>query len=211
MPLPRAADDARRPARRRRLAGASYGGAIGALALSMLTSCSGEPAAEPTPTSTASASPTADPTPTPTTTPEPERPAAMDDPGVDGAVAAATYFLSLYPYVYNTGDLTAWKALSHPECVFCASVVTNVEAMHAKGNHQEGTDTTVSSARAQEIEPGALYAVDMTVSQGPAVELDRNGAVVEEDPSTTESVMHVAVQRAGSVWVIRECEVESVA
>ncbi|MGW6130418.1 DUF6318 family protein [Cellulomonas sp. NPDC055163] len=188
---------------------AAVGGVVVLAAL--LTACTGEPAAEPSPTRPATARPAASPTPTPTTTPEPERPAAMDDPGVDGAVAAATYFLSLYPYVYNTGDLTAWKALSHPECVFCASVMTGVEEMHSTGNHQDGTETTVSDARAQEIEPGVLYAVDLSLLQGPAVELDKDGAVVEEDPSTTESVVHVAVQRAGGAWLIRECEVETVA
>ncbi|MFS0701529.1 DUF6318 family protein [Cellulomonas sp. 179-A 4D5 NHS] len=177
----------------------------------LLTACTGEPAAEPTPTRSVSATAPVEPSPTPTTTREPERPAAMEDPGVDGAAAAATYFLSLYPYVYNTGDLTAWKALSHPECVFCASVVSGVGEMQAAGRHQEGTDTTVSNTHAQEVEPGVLYAIELTVLQGPAVELDRNGTVVEEDLSTTESVVHVAVQRAGSAWVIRECEVESVA
>ena len=54
---------------------------------------------------------------------KPERPAALDEPpSVEGAVAVAEYFLLLYPYVYATGDLADWNALSHPECIFCASV-----------------------------------------------------------------------------------------
>ena len=77
--------------------------------------------------------------------PGPDRPAAMDEVSTDGAIAAATYFLQLYPYAYNTGDLTEWKALSHPECMFCASVVDNVTAMHEQGHRSEGARSPFSS------------------------------------------------------------------
>ena len=208
MPSPRAADDARLPARHlrgfRRAHAALVGGAV-VLAAS-LTACTGEPAGGPTPTRTASARPTAEPTPTPTTTPEPERPAAMDDPGVYGAVAAATYFLSLYPYVYNTGDLTAWKALSHPECVFCASVVTNVEEMHAKGHRQDGPTVTVEKAAGREVDPGVFFAVDVEMVQGASKELDATGKVVDEVLDPTNIRVSVAVVREGEHWIIRGSE-----
>ena len=207
MPSPRAADDARRSARRRhryRPARAAVGAVVVLAAL--LTGCTGEPTAEPSPTRTATASPTASPTPTPTTTPEPERPAAMDDPGVDGAVAAATYFLSLYPYVYNTGDLTAWKALSHPECIFCASVVTNVEEMHAQGHRQEGPSITVRESAAREVDPGVFFSVEVEVVQGPSAEFDRQGAVVEESLGSSDVHVALAVLREGDRWVIRGSE-----
>ena len=47
--------------------------------------------------------PVAEVTPTPTPTPvvKPERPAAMDEPTTDGAIAAATYFLQLYDYAFS--------------------------------------------------------------------------------------------------------------
>lgn len=180
-------------------------GAVVVLA-ALLTGCTGEPTAEPSPTRTATASPTASPTPTPTSTPEPERPAAMDDPGVDGAVAAATYFLSLYPYVYNTGDLTAWKALSHPECVFCASVMTNVDEMHSKGNHQVGPTVTVDAAVGREVDPGVFFAVDIDTTQGPSKELDPRGEVIDEMLDSTKIHVSIAVVREGGSWIIRGSE-----
>ena len=44
-------------------------------------------------------------------------------------MAVAEYFVLLYPYVYATGDLAEWNALSDPDCKFCASVVDNARAM----------------------------------------------------------------------------------
>ncbi|GEA90112.1 DUF6318 family protein [Cellulomonas cellasea] len=170
-----------------------------------LTACTGEPAAEPTPTRTASASPTAEPTPTPTTTPEPERPTAMDDPGVDGAVAAATYFLSLYPYVYNTGDLTAWKALSHPECVFCASVSSSVDEMHALGQRQEGTELTLVPRESAEVEAGVWFSVRLDVAQGEWTVVGLQGEPVRSGPAQNYAFT-LAVVRDSERWVIRAAE-----
>ena len=79
---------------------------------------------------TVAPAPSATPTPSPSPTrhwseppPEPE----LD--GIDDEQAAALVgkrFLELYSYVYNTGDTKVWRALSHPDCIFCSSVLDNV-------------------------------------------------------------------------------------
>uniref|UniRef100_UPI0028E56CF7 DUF6318 family protein n=1 Tax=Actinomyces dentalis TaxID=272548 RepID=UPI0028E56CF7 len=51
--------------------------------------------------------------------PEPQRPAEADQHDLTGAIAAAQYFITLYPYVYATGDLTAFRAMSDATCKFC--------------------------------------------------------------------------------------------
>src|SRR5665648_1058481 len=113
--------------------------------------CSGDPGptTTPTPTPTVTEEPSPSPTPTPTPTPDasvkPERPAAMDVADSAGAEAAAVYFLQLYPYVYATNDLTEWRELSHAECVFCASVITNVEEQIADSHHSDGGLVTLRS------------------------------------------------------------------
>ncbi|NDR54720.1 DUF6318 family protein [Actinomyces sp. 565] len=65
---------------------------------------------------------------------------AMDKPQAytpeftpDGAAQAATYFLNLYPYVYATGDLDAWKKMSDDNCEFCNNVITNATELHDAG------------------------------------------------------------------------------
>jgi hypothetical protein len=186
-----------------------------ALAVGLLGGCSfarAEPSAASTSArlaATASPTPTTAPTPSPTATPKPERPAAMDTVNLNGAIATAEYFLSLYPYVYNTGDLTDWKALTHPECIFCASVVANAERMHELNQHQVGTDTTVDSATGVEVDPGAWFTVDINCTQGPWSVTDDAGTVVEAGPDTNAYLMHVVVVREADTWRVREVQVDS--
>src|SRR5690554_3704314 len=107
---------------RRRLAA----GSVGALLALALASCTtdDEPNPGTAPPATESSSPASE-EPTEVGTsgrPEVEKPAppdAMRRDDVAGAEAAAQYFLQLYPYVYATGDLSEWEAMSDPECVFC--------------------------------------------------------------------------------------------
>src|SRR5450830_1923187 len=119
-------------------------GLVGALLVVGLavTGCTPDPGPTPSTSPSAVVSPTVTPMPTSTPTPDasvkPERPEAMDQADSAGAEAAAVYFLQLYAYVYATNDLAEWRALSHPECIFCASVITSVEEQVAAGNRSEG-------------------------------------------------------------------------
>ena len=161
------------------------------------------------PTVPASPTPTAAATPSPTTTPKPERPAAMDTVNLDGAIATATYFLALYPYVYNTGDLTDWKVLTHPDCTFCASVVANAKRMHELHQHQVGTDTAIDSATGVEVDPGAWFTVDINTTQGPWSVTDDAGTVVDAGIDTKSYLMRVVVVREADTWRVREVQVDS--
>src|SRR5665648_726818 len=106
--------------------------------------CSGDPG--PTTTTTVTVTVTEEPspstTPTPTPTPDasvkPERPAAMDVADSAGAEAAAVYFLQLFPYVFATGDLDEYRALSHPECIYCTNVIAGVQEIIAAERHSVG-------------------------------------------------------------------------
>jgi hypothetical protein len=130
----------------------------------------------------------------------------MDAVTVDGAIAAVTYFMELYPYAYNTGDVTQLKELSHPECIFCKSVTDHAEQMHARGEHQEGTETRVLSSHGTEVNPGYWYSVDARVQQGGWQVLDAGGRVVESDPATKTYAMNFAVIHQDGRWIVRESE-----
>jgi len=152
---------------------------------------------------------TVEPTPTPTPVDPaavaPERPAAMDEVSEAGAEAVARYFLELYPYVYATGDLTAWRELSHPECVFCASVISNVEEQVAAGHRSEGSEMTVDSLVAVEVVAGSRYGVDAYVTEGPSSERDADGNLVRERREPQEiSVVFALFFDDG--WVVREVD-----
>jgi len=130
----------------------------------------------------------------------------MDQVSAAGAEAVATYFLQLYPYVYATGDLIEWKALSHVECVFCKSVIDNVGALHAKGGSDQGSEITFRSIQSREITAGYWYAVETALTEGPSVERDAAGQIVSERKAPKNFNMTLAITFVGK-WAIRELDV----
>src|SRR5665648_1108066 len=173
--------------------------------------CSGDPGPTTTPTPTVTVTVTEEPspstTPTPTPTPDasvkPERPAAMDVADSAGAEAAAVYFLQLYPYVYATNDLTEWRELSHPECVFCASVITNVEEQVTANQHCNGGLVDVGDVSSTEVDPGRWWTVDVELTQEPSKKLDAEGQLVEDFPETKSYHMDLAVISEAGAWSVR--------
>ena len=146
--------------------------------------CTGTPGAPTTPTSPVSATPTPSPTltepspvPSPTsdvTTP-PERPAAMSEATADGAAAAASYFMRLFPYVFATGDFAEWDALSDDGCQYCQNTRGSVEDQIARGMVGAGSEITVESAVGTEIVPGQSFSADLVVTQAPSFEVAADG------------------------------------
>ncbi|WP_066582599.1 DUF6318 family protein [Cellulomonas timonensis] len=196
-----------RDAPRRRLARAGAAALILATTLGLVGCTQADTTPDSGPMATgAAATPSPTPTPSPTRSAQPERPAAMADATIDGAIAAATYFMSLYPYVYNTGDLTEWNALSHPECIFCASVVDGVEEMHNRGNHSVGAEMAVANAVAVELNPGHSFSVQATLSQGPTTEIDATGIVVSQTAATQTSDARLVMFWEGDEWLVRAFE-----
>ncbi len=182
---------------------------IGLGVMTGLVACTPDPP-EPTPTASSSEPATPTPTPTPTTPREavaPERPAAMDEISVAGAEAAAAYFLQLYPYVYATGDLAEWKALSHPECVFCASVIENVETQVAAGETNRGSAVEVASVVGLETTPGEWYSVDAVFVEGPSERLNASGEVISAREQPQEVAATLALVVEGTTWSVRALEV----
>lgn len=180
-----------------------------AVAAAGCTEAAADPPSEsPSATAGTSSSPTPTPTPTPVApeTVKPERPAAMDTVDVDGAAAVARYFLELYPYVYATGDLAEWKAMSHPECVFCASVVTNVEAERAAGGWSEGGAATIASADAIEIRDG-FFSVTLVADQAASTGYAADGAVVDEALPSRNRLTFIVLNETNS-WIVREVQVD---
>ncbi|MDU0348789.1 DUF6318 family protein [Actinomyces sp. MRS3W] len=126
--------------------------AVLAACLTLLTAgCSGNGNTTGTPTATAaggtptvSTSPTPSASQTPSLSPEDAAARAtalaMEPPDSytpeftpDGAANAATYFLNLFPYMYATGDLDAWKDMSEDDCEFCNNALDDAAELHDAG------------------------------------------------------------------------------
>lgn len=130
----------------------------------------------------------------------------MDQPpSIDGAVEVARYYLALYAYAYATGDLADWRAVSDESCVFCGSVMTNVEAMQSLGHKQLESGTEIHEARGTEVNPGTFYSVDVQATQGATTEVDADGAVVGTSASSEYALLFALDWNGG--WTVREVDV----
>ena len=186
--------------------------------LALVGACTpdGEPTNPSTSTSSTIVTSTADPStaepttePTPTEYPSPQRPAAMDEDSVDGAIAAVTYFLDLYGYVYATGDLEPWRAMSHADCRFCESVSERAEGLFADGGYVEGDVLTInhtSAAPPTAAEPSYMVAVDLLESSHVFYYGDGSTENFEERQYPN---FVVAVQRVDDGWITRGVDTDS--
>lgn len=120
------------------------------------TAGSGTPA-EPTfaPTTTAP-QPTAEPTPEPgvATPVEPEAPSPLlsSTPNERDAEKAAEYFLELYEYVLETGDLETWDFRGYVDCGFCSSISEDVSSLTADGAKHHGIAYDVGYSQVVEFD-----------------------------------------------------------
>ncbi|WP_448631154.1 DUF6318 family protein [Cellulomonas soli] len=172
-----------------------------AVAVGLLAGCTGGSAtADPTGRATstggqASPGPSASPTPSATVA-APQWTAAMDEVSVEGAQAVGQYFLELFPYVHATGDTSAWRALSHSECVFCADVARGAEDP-PEGGYANGT-VTVQAVQGVELDPGSVYSLNYTM------EYASEGASTAE----RDTVLMIVV-RESDHWLVRAVDLKA--
>ena len=99
--------------------------------------------------------------------PEPQRPAEADQRTVDGAVAAAQYFIGLRPYLQATGESTAWQAMSGPDCAYCASAAATATALHSAGGWTDPWDQQIGFfSISADTEGPDRYTVTLDVTSG---------------------------------------------
>lgn len=204
------------PQRSWRAPGAASVAAVGAAVLvaGLLAGCS-EPEVV-TPTVSPVPEPTSPQPSPPETTPTdeipeapPPRPAAMDRDDAEGAIAAAKYFMELYPYVYATGDLTEWEAMSHPECRFCASVVDNVTDANSRGERVVGGKPRwLGAAEHWFHEDLDVHEVQVRAEQGSAERRSPTGEVLERHESNVFDLFF-NLSNSNDSWVVVGVNLES--
>lgn len=173
----------------------------------LLAACAPDPSPATTPTA---ASPAATPTPTlPTPAPSPTQPSEMSRDDETGAMAAVGHLLRLYVYTEETQDTSAWEAMSHPECVFCRSVLDDVAAR--RGTHQVTYPATlvVTATTVEQINPLA-YTVKLDVTTGPDALWSSTGSLL--DPGAVEhGRMTLVMVNQRNAWLVREVQLERAA
>jgi hypothetical protein len=124
-----------------------------------------------------------------------------------GAAAAATYFIVLYGYVLQTGDLTEWDAMSFPTCRYCAETRRYITSAHSSGETFTGSVISTEVVHVHELnELVGGYPIDLRVTQGPTTHLDASGATIESGDTWTE-VMRLETVFRGDSWTILDAAV----
>lgn len=202
----------------RRLSWRMLGLIVAGLLLVACTTDSEPTPLDPTPAPTAapatpteepsSPEPTSEPGPGPTPWPEPTRPAAMDRDDIEGAIAAAEYFLALYPYIYATGDVSTWDEMSHPECVFCKGAADEVTELFESGGYGDGGTFEIDDIAA--LPPDDEYAhfrVTITGREAEAFSYSGSGEVIAQTSGGSGHFNFAMVNQDGQ-WVTRGISVE---
>ena len=141
--------------------------------------------------------------------PAPQKPENMDENSSEGAIATATYFVQLYPYVYATGDLEQWKSMSRQDCLFCNSVITNVKELHESGGWRDPWAQTVVQSGYSDPGPGSEYSrVDIAFDRDTTYTYDGTGGEPEVAEPHSYTVIIFAMKYTDGHWVIRAGQVE---
>ena len=139
--------------------------------------------------------------------PKPERPAEMAQDGLAGAKAAATYFLSLYPYALSAVSKREIESMSDPDCIFCADVARKVDDRKKADTHEVGGNMTFRDVRGRVVSD-ASYFVTLTARQAPSRTLASSGEIVENYPRTTDNDVSIVVHRKAGKWIIRAVSID---
>ena len=187
-------------------------GAVVALSFSLamafgLAACT-TPVHAPTQSTISTPSPSVSARPTPSSSPTwlPVRPDSTKSEGLDGAIATARFFLSLSPYIAQTGDLTEWRAMSHPDCRFCASLAGEVEKTHASGGRTVGGQVQILGVQQVEHNDDLTAAVvTVSATQAPSVDVSADGTESPAGEGGTYT-MRVNTIRSAGAWLVRGVE-----
>ena len=103
----------------------------------------------------------------------------MDRTDEVGAAAAAEYFLSLYSYVMQTGDLAEWDAMSWETCNFCSSTRDRSVQIRKNAERFTGGEIETISVRVYPIDDAiGGYPVDVEFTQQPSAHVDASGTSI---------------------------------
>ncbi len=119
-----------------------------------------------------------------------------------GAAAAAAYFIELYGYVLQTGDLTEWNAMSFANCQFCSSTAQYVRSVYDAGGSFTGGDMTAEVVTVHELD-GFIggYPVDLRTTQAATEERDATGTRTSSMDAETNTARFATVYYKGT-WTI---------
>ncbi len=109
--------------------------------------------------------------------------------------------MSLFPYVFATGDSAAWEGLSGASCGYCDGVVNALRKDLAQQRHSEGGAVEILESGADPSGPQE-FVVWVTYIEHPSQTVTANGDVVEDFPDTRHSRATLLLEWDGTAWQV---------
>lgn len=137
----------------------------------------------------------------------PEPTAGLEGPpSEESAGEAARYFLSLFPYIFATGDLTSWRTMSGSDCGWCSDIADVVDANLRVEKRQVGGAIEFVDVQAFHHREDQYSAV-VLIKEGPSRFVDASGAVVEAVDYTLEARVEMLFSWTGDGWMMDGVEI----
>ena len=189
----------------------------------VLTACNGgnnPPGNDPTsPPASESASAPATPSPTPTPSaaykpadakgkaqnvPVPVLPEEAKAETKEGLEAFAKYWYAALSYAYETGDMTAWSAMTSTNCTFCTRIRQGLDSAYAKGRWVVGGKMSTPSVVGIFKPETPSQQVKIQSIQDQIDYYDADGSVGQPStPSSNTASVMIAVFDSGS-WKVSD-------
>ncbi|UJP41470.1 hypothetical protein F1D97_08700 [Cellulomonas palmilytica] len=109
--------------------------------------------------------------------------------------------MSLFPYMYATGNSSEWERLAGESCGYCSGALTDLSAKVSVGRHAEGGQFEFEARGSSTFDDKEFFAWVVFV-QHPSRALDGSGTVVEDFPDTTRVRAQVTLAWDGSTWSV---------
>ncbi|MCV2392690.1 DUF6318 family protein [Actinotalea sp. M2MS4P-6] len=156
----------------------------------------------PAPTRTVTPTTTPEPSPTETSLVAPEKPAEMERTDEVGAVAAAEYFMDVYSYAKQTGDLELWDSFSGQTCGFCQNFHDAVGDLYGSGDRLVGGSVELTAPEVLGHDAQLdIYGVQFAYATASSVRVDPSGAEIADfDGESSWLLLNVGPSARG--WVL---------
>lgn len=129
-------------------------------------------------------------------------PAAAQAATPQGAAAFARFYINELSRGFNTGDMSAVRRLSHPQCSFCSEVSDATEKQARSGLKFSGGVYTVRFAEAAESAPGDAL-VDVDYSRSASRTATSDDVLVKQRAAEPRGSMLVRTVQSGGGWLVR--------
>ena len=122
-----------------------------------------------------------------------------------GAIAAATYFLrDLYAYTERTQDTARWVAMSHPDCVFCKSVLDDIAEQRSASHIAVVAPIRFRSTSVDFVSP-LMFSVTAEISTGPDQDFAMDGTFLGASTEDSGTATIIVIRR-DNAWLTRGVE-----